>query len=394
MNFDAILFIIFILIITIFLYIKRKKVELQKLMFPLFYMVLYRTNFGIRWMQKISKKHNNLVKLFGYSAIGFGFLGMIFISISMLFSMIQFFIAPKATELGVVLVLPGTNIPGIGFLSFFHFLISILILAIVHEFSHGVVSEAHNLKIKSSGFAFLGILFPIIPAAFVEPDEKKMSKKEDIVQYSILSAGPISNILLSVVFLFLFLQVLVPIENAITDPIGISFDIIEDKPAAIAGLTRGTIINSFNGDKITNYNSFLDKMNKVKPNQAITLGSDDNTYEITTIAHPDYTEKGFIGINSIKNEGEIKKQYKRIGPSFLWIKGLVKWLYLLNIFVGLINLLPIYITDGAKMLLVALQGSFKNKKRAIKIWRSINTLFVLLILIGLAATYLKRFGLF
>jgi len=390
MNFDHIALIVFVVLVTIFLIYKRKKIDIEKLLFPIFYLVIYRTNIGLRWMDRVSEKYRELIKLFGYFCIGFGFFGLVFISVSIIWSMFKFFLAPKTTELGMVLVLPGTNIPGIGYLSFFHFIIAILILAIVHEFAHGVVARAHDLKVKSSGFAFLAILLPILPAAFVEPDEKKMAKREPHVQYSILSAGPISNVLLSLVFLVLLLFVMAPIEARITEPIGFSFDVTEGYPADFAGIKSRTVIDSFNGEKVTNYDKFIEELQSCTgPNEVVVLGSGDEKYKVKTIAHPDDASRGFIGVTSIKNEAKLKD-----GKVFFWFKGLFRWLFMLNILIGLINLLPIYITDGARMLLIALQSSIKNKKKAIKVWSVINWAFVLLILIGLFATYLKKFGLF
>jgi len=394
-NFDLVIFCIFILLITVFLIFKRKKVEIQKIIFPVLYVIIYRTSFGLKFIEKISSRYRELVKTLGYCFIGFGFVGMIWVSLSILLSMISFFIAPKTTEVGMVLVLPGTNIPGIGYLSFFYFIISISFLALVHEFGHGILIRAHNLVLKSSGFAFFSIFLPIIPAAFVEPDEKKMSKKESHIQYSILSAGPITNVLFSIFFLLILMFVMAPIEEKITEPTGFSFDVMPNYPAAIAGLVNGTVLDSFNGAKVNDSQNFLEQLRYCsKPNEKVTVGNPNNTYEMTTTSNPDNSEKAFIGVSNIKNEAKVKKEYERFGGIFFWLKGLFKWLYLLNLLIGLVNLLPIYITDGAKMLFVALQDIIKDKKRALKIWSVINLMFVLLVLIGTSATYLKKFGLF
>jgi membrane-associated protease RseP (regulator of RpoE activity) len=395
MNFDHIAFIVFIFLITLFLIFKRKKIELQKILFPFFYMILYRTNFGIKWMDKVSKKHKELIKLFGYSCIGFGFVGLLIISYAILYSMIKFFIKPRVTDIGMALVLPGTNIPGVGYLSFFYFIISILILAIVHEFAHGIVLRAHDLKVKSSGFAFLGILFPIVPAAFVEPNEKKLDKQKPSIQYSIYAAGPISNVLLAVFFLLIMLFVMAPIENKITENVGFTFDVTKNFPADKAGIKSGTVIESFNGVPVKDYYKFIEQLGYCTgPDKIVYLQSKDQNYKVTTTSHPEDKNKGYIGITNIKNKGEFKQGYENVGKVFFWFKGLFMWLYILNISIGLINLLPVYITDGAKMLLIAMKTSIKDQKKALKIWATINWLFVSLLIIGLVATYLKKFGLF
>ena len=95
----------------------------------------------------------------------------------------------------------------------------------VHEFSHGVVARAHNVEVKSSGFAVLGIVLPIIPAAFVEPNEDKLKKEDAIVQYSIFAAGPVSNIFLAIIFFLVMISVFNPIEARLMEPIGFSADI-------------------------------------------------------------------------------------------------------------------------------------------------------------------------
>ena len=72
----------------------------------------------------------------------------------------------------------------------------------------------------------------------------------------------------------------------------------------------------------------------------------------------------------------------------------MEWSYLyyyLCFFIGLTNLLPIFITDGARMLQVALEDTISNKKRADLIWKVINWMFFALIVIGLLSTYFKKF---
>ena len=48
---------IFVLFLITFILIKRKNIILQKVLFPLIYLVLYRSNFGINFMNKVAKKY-------------------------------------------------------------------------------------------------------------------------------------------------------------------------------------------------------------------------------------------------------------------------------------------------------------------------------------------------
>ena len=269
-------------------------------------------------MNKFSKKYRQIIIFFGYCCIGLSFIGLIFISINIILLIWQLIAAPAVQQAGVALVLPFTNVPGIGYLSFFQWIISIFILAIVHEFAHGVVAKAHGLKIKSSGFAFFSLLAPIIPAAFVEPDEQKLQKASDVKQYSVFAAGPIVNILLALLILLAFPYVgnpakLAPFESQITEPIGFSFSLTNETfPAAQAGLEDGMIINSFNNQPITDANSFLEKMYYCSsPGDTITLGTANQTYTMTTVSADD-SDRGIIGITNFKNERRVKPEYKSI----------------------------------------------------------------------------------
>jgi len=391
---DLALFIIFIIFLGVFLLIRRKQIGVQKIASYFLYLILYRSNFGIKFMKKISEKYRELIKFFGYCCVGLGVFLMVYVSFGILLMLVKLVREP-VQDAGVALVLPFTNIPGIGYLSFMHWIIAIFILAVVHEFSHGIVAKAHGLKIKSSGFAFFSVFVPIIPAAFVEPDEKEIEKKEDIVQYSIFAAGPMANIFLALIILLAMPFAanpykLAPFEGTITEPIGFSMDLVNDSlPAAQAGLTDGMIITKFNGADVKDANSFIEAMYCVMPGDKIELEADGRVYDITA-GKADDREKGFIGVTNFKNEVRVKEEYDWLKIPYYWLKDLIKWVFLLNFFIGLFNLLPIGIVDGGRMLKTFLSRVIDNKARAMKIWGLISLFFLMIILLGLVSTYIGK----
>ena len=81
---EIILAIIFVVILGIVLIINRKKLEIQKVLFPIIYIIMYRTKLGLKLMDKIANKYRSLVQFFGFISIGIGFVGMAFISISII----------------------------------------------------------------------------------------------------------------------------------------------------------------------------------------------------------------------------------------------------------------------------------------------------------------------
>jgi len=388
-NLQILFAIVFVIVLSLLLVIGRKRIQLQRIFFPFIYIILYRTKVGIKFMDWVANKYREYVKLFGYISIGVGFIGMAFISYAIIAIMVKLVFQPETTTSSMVLVLPFTNIPGIGFLPFTHWIIAIFILAVVHEFSHGVVARAHGLEVKASGFAVLGLLVPIIPAAFVEPDEKKMAKQSDVVQYSILSAGPVSNIALAFIILGVMLLIFVPVEAKLTNPLGFSFDLTnETLPAAEAGLENGMIVIEFNDEEVKDYTYFLNKMqHAIEPGDNITFKTENETFVVATVPNPEDPSKPLIGVSNIRNEAKVVEGREGFASVFFWFKDLFKWLFLLNFFIGLANLMPLGIVDGGRMLQISLHKLVKDKKRAQKIWSFISIMFLVFLFFGLITTY-------
>ncbi len=387
-NFDFLSFVLFVLILSVFLYKIRKKLSLQKLIFPLFYIILYRSKFGIKFMESFAKKHRKLTRAFGYISIGIGIIGMIVISLNILYLIKTLIFKPEVQQQGVSLVLPFTNVPGIGYLSFWHWLISIFILALIHEFAHGIVAKSYGMKIKSSGFAIFGILLPLIPAAFVEPDEKQLAKKRKAAQYSVFSAGPASNIIFSFLVLALLLLAFNPVESKMTYAAGFSFALVNESfPAAKAGLKDGMVITRLNNKSIDSFADFINYTKSLKPGQKISITADNKSYSIVTAESPYNSSKGFIGIKPLYNERKYYNSYKPISGAFSWLKELFVWLFTLNLFIGLANLMPLGIVDGGRILQIFLLSIMPNKKKAMQLWSFISAMFILFIVFALIANY-------
>ena len=87
-----------------------------------------------------------------------------------------------------------------------YFVLAILIVATVHEFSHGIFARRWGVRIKSTGFAFLKY-FPAILGAFVEQDDKDMNEKTKFQQMSILSAGTFANVITSIILFIVLIYI-------------------------------------------------------------------------------------------------------------------------------------------------------------------------------------------
>lgn len=378
--------LLFYAAIIILLVIKRKRIDIQaKIIF------LYRTKFGLKWMDKYSKMFREWIILAGYVGVGAGFVGLIVISVILVKNLIDYFTSDLAVS-GAAIVYPGMNVPGLGVLPFWDWIIAIFVIALVHEFSHGIVARAHNVEVKNTGI----VLFGPILGAFVEPDEKKMQKESDIKQYSILAAGSFSNIILAMIALLMLSFVFAPLVQSMTEPIGFSFKEYagEEFPLAKAGINPGTIINGINQVETNTFQEFSDELSYLKPDEKVSINTKTGSYQIVLAKNPDKPRKSFLGIKEIKNEVKVKEEFLTgykwtLYVTLRWFAGFLRWLFLLSFGIGLFNLLPLPIVDGGRMAQV-----FLHKLKGLQIgerrYRQVSLFFLLLLLVNLALPFLSK----
>lgn len=393
MNFESFLnflirnkwILLFYISIFLLVYLNRKKFEIQAKI-----IAMYRTKFGISTIHKFAGKHSELIKIIGYIGIGIGFIGLITISVFILVSLWNLFFMPNAPP-AITPVIPGVKIPGSPiFVPFWYGIISLFIVVVVHEFSHGIVAAAHGLKVKNTGIVFFG---PLI-GAFVEPDEKEIKKKPDVVQYSIFAAGPFSNIILGAIALLLMTFIFLPIHGTLSNDIGVSFESVQNAtPAMKAGLYPNMTIIQADSTEIKDMQDFETFLLSVKPNETVTIHSAKNeSFSVTTTTHPDNPKKGYLGVIGVHTETKLKNSsmiFKITDTLTLIIAKLLLWVYILSLGIGLANLLPIGPVDGGRMLQIASQKTSGNKKLGNNIWQKITLLTIVILLILLIVPILR-----
>ena len=195
--YDLTFLVLFTLAVVLFLYRKRDNLKRQGVMY------LYRTRVGLKIIDWTSTKFGKILKPLQYVVITSGYLLMVV----MIWMLVKFtYIYSRfdvVKQLKIPPVLPlfpyATDLFKVDFLPPFYFTYWILIIAIIavsHEFAHGIFARLNNIKVHSTGFGFLG---PFL-AAFVEPDEKQMQKASKFKQLSILAAGTFANVIMTILF--------------------------------------------------------------------------------------------------------------------------------------------------------------------------------------------------
>lgn len=381
MDFQYVLLIIFILLMILFSVLQRKNIQMQGI-FPLFYFVMWRTKKGLKFMDTLAQMMPRFWAWFFGVGMVAGFAGMLMISYELIKNTVLLFLTPGAAP-GIQPVLPF-EAEGVFFVPFVYWLLSIFIIAGVHEFCHGIAARVYKMPVKNAGLAFLGILVPLVPAAFVEPDEQYLQKQSRFRQLSVFAAGPFSNIVMAGIIFLVIILIANPMAQSMLSPDGIRVTSVEaGSPAQAAGISEGELITAIDGMQTTYLENLSSALSAKKPGDTISLQTNVTAYSITLAANPKNESKAQLGVLSRQHAGIKDAFLKKYGawpvPIILWIFGLLYWLFLLSIGIGLFNLLPIGPVDGGRMLLLAMQKLFKQQMGQ-RIWRITSLLFLLLVL--------------
>jgi len=380
----------FYLAFAIFLYIKRKKVEVQgKVIF------LYRTERFNKLMKKIANLSPRFWQYFGYAAIPVGFIIMSLVFVLLSWQTWRILTIPNIGP-QAQLLLPGPSTLSVGpiqFISIGVFLFAILVIFVVHEGMHGVVASAWKVKIKNSGIG----LMAIIPLAFVEPDEKQLMKKPLKAQLSVFAAGPMANFVASM-FLILLVFGMVPAAAGLVSVLpGAKINsVVAGFPAEQAGIHAGDVVIEANGNSVNSTQDLAAALTAVTPGGTVILKTAENSFDIKTVASPQNASKAYMGIVFRQNFQYDPKLVAKFGEGFVSnsyavlqnLISLFNITALLNFLIGAINLLPLGPIDGGRMAYSTLQKFMK--KKASKAFAFLTCASLALLIFNIVGPYVMK----
>ena len=449
MTFMEGLLIFFIILFIYFLivFILKKTGTLEKynmsLMGPF---LMIRTKRGRSFLKKLASK-KRFWKAYGSFAIVFSIIVMIIMVILFVWMFNSFIGADLTPEQKAelpgpefALILPGIN-PLFPLEIILYIIIAFVVAIIAHEFSHGIMTIASELKLKS-----MGLLYFIIPlGAFVEPDDEELKKTKISKRMRIFAIGPTANfavVLVSILlFSFVFMGSLQPAAEGV-----VIISTSEDAPADLYGFEPGMIITSINGTPIQNYYDFFIVMNNTEAGEEIeieyywqgynsklvNLSDKYEEYEKRwpSVNNDSYKGKGYFGVGPFSHNLSLQvlknpfgsmplerfrffislpimgyfdgynpivypftESYEITGPLsmlpkpvFWGIVNALYWIFFLNLMVGLFNVLPMIPLDGGYIFNDSIRALIKRIKREIpdekvdKIVRNISLVVSLTIL--------------
>jgi len=250
MNFiiyDLVFLVLFAIFVSILLYRGKKNLKREGIL------LLYKATWGMKLIDRVGTKYKKIIHALSYLSIATGyFLMAVMIYLFGKIVWIYAFMPNVVSSVKIPPIMPLIpylpQIFKLDFLPPFYFIYWIIILAVIaipHEFAHGIFARKSGIKIKSTGFGFFPFFLPVFLAAFVEQDEDDMKNKSRFDQLAVLSAGTFANILTAIV---VFL-VLIFVFSFSFSPVGVQFDSYAYSFVAVGNISS---INGFNlTDKTT-----------------------------------------------------------------------------------------------------------------------------------------------
>jgi len=342
-------------------------------------MLIWRTKFGLRFIDRVGKTLRKFWLAFGSTAAALGFIFMAGVFAALLLSAVLIFQYPELPS-GVKLIYPGITIPLI------EGLVALFSVLIVHEFAHGFVMRAQGLRTKSTGL----LLWMVIPGAFVEQDENQLKRAPLLKRLRVYGAGSFANVVFAILCLGIILALISPKPGVYV------YGIQHGSPAE-NNLWLGARLIKMDDIMISSYDDYYDFVEEITHGENLDILTENGRVTIT--ASENYRDN--IGILPIAATScweftnplivtvvaaEDLIGFRPIIHPYVYNSvipwegiTILKWIFMLNFGIGLINLLPAVPLDGGYMLRGLLEK--KVKKETAKRVSYAIALFVLALII-------------
>ncbi|MFP4045697.1 MAG: site-2 protease family protein [Candidatus Aenigmatarchaeota archaeon] len=367
----------FVVVLAILLFRDRKNVEVKS-----YLMFIRRTQRGRGLIERIAEDKEWFWNKIGIisTLVGFGGMGFAFYYLAKTL-LEQIIGAPAAGGPRLVIPVPSQEaafLPGVIGVPFWSWIISIGLLMVVHEGSHGIMVKTVKSKIESLGV----VLLAVIPGAFVEPDEEDLKEKSWLDQLKVYSAGSFANFCLGglvfVILSFVFLPIFTTPAIGYQGYVNASEYNRTSFPAQEVNMT-GQIL-SIDGQRTDSFDKFKEVLNGKRPGDTVSIETTDDSYQLTLEGNPDNESEPFLGVSYVSESNAFKEKYRKSGSKsgLDAIYKLLNWIFILNIGIGIMNLLPLKPLDGGLMVEALSEKYFPEKSKVIV--RGVSALSLTLLL--------------
>lgn len=293
------------------------------------------------------------------------------------------------------LLIPGLN----PYLPITYGWIALIVTIVIHEAGHGIIARIYNVRVDSTGLVLL-LGLPI--GAFVNIERDELNKVTLKKKSSILTAGPLNNMILAGVSLAALYFIITTLTPLPPDPNSPQFGmaVVSVSPDSLAesiGMTQGSVIQSVAGQETREIEELGNQLRGNLGNTVEVTWIDSDYQRISRqVTLPDEVplNQGVLGVQVAQFVPEMNvavlEYYKgaftanpiaillpptmqpgavpysdlmaptyqsSLGPMWVVAANMLFWLWFVNFNVGIFNALPIGPLDGGQMY-----GSLIEKK--------------------------------
>jgi len=147
------------------------------------------------------------------------------------------------------------------------------------------------------------------------------------------------------------------------------------------------IIESINNEKVNDSESYVNIVGSFHPGDNVSVQTDQGTYNVVLDKNPNNESVGFFGIQASKHFEMINDSLGPIPWVLFELLELFQWVAMLNLGIGLFNLLPLKPMDGGYMLEILL--SYKLSEEHYKpIVNALSVVMAMIIVFSLVAGFI------
>jgi membrane-associated protease RseP (regulator of RpoE activity) len=393
-----------------------------------FVLFLIHTPFGLNFFDRIARTKAARV----YSEFSTYLMPLITVlAIALFFIGLTSMLSNSAAREGVRDIGPQANllIPGLNpLLPWTYGWVALVVTIVIHEAGHGIVARVYNAKVESTGLV-LFLIFPI--GAFVNIQREELEKTPLRRKCSILTAGPLNNMILAVaslIALYFVVSSLSPLPGSDENSSVMVGEVRSGSLAEELGITQGSTIQSIDGKEII---SLSDVGQVLRSSEGETINVIWTNAEGNVFNKSGQNVNGLLGVtingtispsdalDSYKGAFHDPRGYIRLlvpptlegipvpysdsmapkyesdlfGPYFPVISNLLFWLWFINFNVGLFNALPIGPFDGGQLYGSLIENKLRSmgsKLNPSTVNSAISFIFIIIVIMLIAGPYLLR----
>jgi membrane-associated protease RseP (regulator of RpoE activity) len=353
--------------------------------------LIFRSERGISAIDRVAKRRKRFLKRLGSLAAYVSLPLMILVFVSLFLSASHILKTPDAPP-GVAPLLPEgvVEIEGVPSIPVVYWFIAVVSILIFHELMHGLLARVEDIPIKSLGI-FSVTFLPL--GAFVEPDEEVLEKKTPMSKLRVYAAGSMGNFIAAILAGLALVSVLVIVAPLAFESHGIIIqNVTGGSPAELAGVTTNLTLLGIGDVNIESVGDFRNAVSQLTPGAPVILRTDQGAFRVVPEEREGFPN-GFIGV-AVRADVSAKSYVadyfgeERALSVYSVVLEALYWVGLLNLLVGLTNLLPIIPLDGGRMFALLME------RAAPKRHKNITTIIYLMLLVLVFINAGPLFGLF